>query len=84
MNYCFYYQARILREKTWLFVALLRSVEHIAFDRTLDVKDNVFEFYVPADRQVPFLAFMEYMIQQGVALDLQELPNRLKDPLAIL
>lgn len=84
MNYCFYYQAHIQREKTWLFVALLRSVEHIAFDRTLDVAQNVFEFYVPADRKEIFLALMEYMAMHGLMLQLKELPNRLMDPAAVL
>jgi len=80
MNYCSYYQAHIRREKTWLFVALLRGLEHVAFDRTLDASRNLFEFYVPKDQESCFLDFMQKMAQEDVVANLAQLPNRLTDP----
>ena len=47
MNYSSYYQAYIEKASCWYVVAILKSYEHLAFDRTLDTQTNLFEFYVP-------------------------------------
>lgn len=77
MSYCLYYQAKVDRAKSWFFVAALRSFEHVAFDRTLDVDESIFEFFVPSDTQRYFLELMTYMEQEHIISDLVQLPNRL-------
>lgn len=80
MNYCSYYQAIVDKTFCWYFVAILKSYEHLAFDRTLDTPTNLFEFYVPESREQEFLRLMHYFEQQHLINNLQKLPNRLADP----
>ncbi len=75
--YCLYYQATIERSKCWFLVAVLRSFEHVAFDRTLDVASSRFEFYVPADMEPVFLQLMDYFQREAIVTNLERLPNRL-------
>ena len=51
MRYCSYYQAKIVcTAQSWLLVGVLRSIENLAFDRTLDKSSGLFEFFVPKAR----------------------------------
>lgn len=77
MNYCSYYQAYIDKPSCWYVVAILKSYEHLAFDRTLDTPTNLFEFYVPQAREQEFLQLMEYFQKQHLVRELKSLPNRL-------
>ena len=74
----YYYQAHILREQTWFFTAALRSLEHMAFDRTIDKKEGLLEFFVPKAMNRQFLDFMTDMQKRGLVLSIQQLPNRLQ------
>jgi hypothetical protein len=75
-NYCSYYQAAILKEKVWYFTAILRSYEHLVFERTIDKEKSIFEFFVPPDLEHYFLETMHYFQQQDIVRNLQKLPNR--------
>jgi hypothetical protein len=77
--YCSYYQAHVVRSQVWFFVAILRSFDHVSFDRTLDVKNSVFEFFVPAAMEPYFLEIMASLKNEGVVHDITKLPNRLLD-----
>jgi hypothetical protein len=77
MNYSSYYQAYVDKTFCWFVVAILKSYEHLAFDRTLDTATNLFEFYVPEAREQEFLHLMEYFKEQKLVTDLKKLPNRL-------
>ena len=77
-QYCLYYQAHVPTLHCGIFVALMRSLEHIAFDRTLDVATSTFEFFVPADQKNEFLQFMRFCENKNLISDWKELPNRLK------
>lgn len=77
MTYCSYYQAKLDRPKSWFLVAVLRSFEHLAFDRTLNKEESLFEFFVPPTNEKYFLELMDYMKAQGVVVELNHLPNRL-------
>lgn len=79
MAYCSYYQAHIPSKTCWLFVAILRSCEHVAFDRTVDVQGSCFEFFVPAEMEPVFLQIMRWLGEQGFATNLIKLPNRLQE-----
>ena len=77
MDYCCYYQARIRKRDTWFLVAVLRSFEHMAFDRTLNKAEGIFEFFVPVAHEPVFLELMRYFQDEQIATDLIKLPNRL-------
>lgn len=80
MAFCAYFQALVTRETTWLFTALLRSNEHLCFDRTIDVSVGRFEFFVPVDNRDRFVALMRGFEALGLISDIQALPNRLAEP----
>lgn len=78
MKYCIYYQAHIPRERCWFLTAILRSYEHVAFDRTLDKEHSVFEFFVPEPQEPQFLSLMERFTEEGIVQGLEKLPNRFR------
>lgn len=80
MNYCSYYQAHIKQSECWFFCGVIRSFEHLCFDRTLDVQQSLFEFFVLEEQEDYFAQVMDYFIKQGIVSNLQKLPNRLLDP----
>lgn len=80
MNYCSYYTAYINKSLCWYVVAILKSYEHMAFDRTLDTPTNLFEFYVPEDREQEFLRIMSYFEKEKLVSELTKKQNRLMDP----
>lgn len=84
MEYCSYYQANISKSEVWYVTAILRSFEHVAFDRTIDVQESRFEFYVAPDLEPVFLHIMNHFIQKGLVTKLEKLPNRLMDPSQVL
>ncbi|NDD54634.1 hypothetical protein EBZ39_12290 [bacterium] len=61
---CLYYQGRVERDKIWFVVGLLRNEDHICFERALDKKTGLFEFFVPKDQEEPFLFLMNYLINK--------------------
>lgn len=77
-QWCVYYQAWVKPSECWYLTAILRSYEHLAFDRTIDVENSIFEFFVP-EMMVPFFenVMKEFEIQ-GIIKDLQRKENRLK------
>lgn len=79
MNHCIYFQAYILREKTWFLTASLRSFEHLCFNRTIEKKSGLFEFFVPADLEQSFLEVMDFFQKEGIVNNLQRKENRLLD-----
>jgi len=77
VDHCLYYQAHIQKKDCWFFVATLRSFEHLAFDRTLDKDESLFEIFVCPQLQQFFEKLMNYFQQQGVVLDFVKMENRL-------
>lgn len=78
-EYCSYFQAIVKKESCWYLTAILRSYEHLAFDRTIDVATSRFEFFVPPQLEPFFLKLMDFFVEKGIVTDLQKLPNRLID-----
>jgi len=60
-------------------VATLRSFEHIAFDRTVDKDNSIFEFFVPVGLESHFLDVMAHYKATGLITTLDKLPNRLAE-----
>jgi len=80
MTLCQYYQAHIKREECWFFVAIMRSMEHMSFDRTLDITTSLFEFFVPIAMEDQFLSLMNHFEKTGIVSNLKKTSNRLSDP----
>lgn len=76
MSFCAYYQATVERKRGWFFVGILRSFEHLCFDRTLDVETSRFEFFVPIEQEAAFVEIMKMFEEKGVISGLAKLPNR--------
>ncbi len=84
MQYCQYYQATIKKQDCSFFVAVLRSFEHLSFDRTFDKKENIFEFFIPDYNEKIFLEIINHFITLGIIMDFKKLENRLLDPSAAI
>ena len=78
MQYSEYYQAHVPCQYCWLITALLRSCDHVAFDRTCDVEHSIFEFFVPAGQEQEFVCLMKMFARRGEIKDFRKLPNRFK------
>jgi hypothetical protein len=78
IDYSFYYQVSVEKSKAWFFVAILRSFENVAFDRTLDKEASLFEVFVAPDFQAEFLDVMQLLESRQVISNLRQLPNRLQ------
>ncbi len=77
MMYCAYYQGYVVKEQTWFLVAVLRSYEHLAFDRTFDKQRGLFEFFVPVELEHFLVTLLGHMRELGVVSSFVKLPNRL-------
>jgi hypothetical protein len=84
MNTCLYYQAHVDKQRCWFFVAVLRSFEHMSFDRTLDKQTSLFEIFVPHSMQKIFEGIMCDLYALDIVIDWKQLPNRLSQPGAVL
>ncbi len=76
-NFCNYYQVYLVRPSVVEIIGILKSFDHIAFDRTLDPASSLFEFFVPKDQTNIFLELMSYFEKKGMVHGLRQLPNRL-------
>ena len=77
-EYCTYYQAHISKPQTIHCVSILKSFDHLCFDRCLDTQSNLFEFFVPESQEQLFLKLMNYFEKQGMMKDVKKLPNRIE------
>lgn len=77
MQYSLYYQARVQKELCWMVTATIRFMDHVAFDRTVDKEQSIFEFYVAPDLEAEFLSVANRLIKHKVFLTLEKLPNRM-------
>lgn len=78
-DYCAYYQAHIAKQQTLNCVSILKSFDHLCFDRCLDTPSNLFEFFVPPSQEPLFCRLMTYFENQGTVKDLKKLPNRIEE-----
>ncbi len=77
MQYSVYYQAHVQKELCWMVTATIRYLDHVAFDRTVDKEQSIFEFYVAPDFEAEFLSVAHRLIKHKVFLTLEKLPNRM-------
>lgn len=65
-----YYKAIVEKKRCWYFTAIVRSFEHLMFDRTCDVPTNTFEFFVPKNNEKIFLELMDFFTKEGIVQNL--------------
>ncbi len=80
MRFGSYYQAHVVPIHAWFFTGVMRSFEHVVFDRTLNKEESLFEFFVPQDTEKYFLDLMNYFQKEEIVSGLIKKENRLKDP----
>lgn len=74
-----YYQVTVKKTDCWYFAAILRSFEHLSFDRTLDKQKSIFEVLVSPGLEHHFLEIMDHFKSIGVITDVVKTSNRLLD-----
>lgn len=74
---CSYYQAHVQKEYAWFVVGGLKGFEYISFDRTVDVANSIFEFFVSPDLEDVFLEVMSSFEKKGYVNNLEKKENRL-------
>ena len=77
MKYSSYYQVHVQKEFSWIVTSYMRFHEHVAFDRTLDKQEAIFEFFVAPDLEDVFLEAANKLLKKKIFLDVQKLPNRM-------
>jgi hypothetical protein len=75
--YCSYFTATLERRMIWFITGALRNEDGLAFDRALDTKNDLFEFFVPVDQENDFLLFMHHFIEHQFVRNFQKKENRL-------
>jgi hypothetical protein len=82
--FCEYYEALVLKEKTWFLSACFRNEPDIAFARAIKGIPEIFEFFVPKDQEEDFLRLMKELEQMGIIYRFEKKPNRLIDPSSVV
>ncbi len=76
MAYCSYYQATIPERKNHLFVVgVLKYYPNLCFDRALDGKKGLFEFFVPENNEDKFEKIIASLIEGGIIKNLEKKTN---------
>ena len=70
-NYCLYFQAHVKKSECWYLTSVLRSIEHLVFDRTIDTEHSIFEFFVPPAMEDDFLRIIAHFEREDVVSDLK-------------
>lgn len=77
MQNSIYFHAKIERSKCYLVSATFQFVEHVAFYRTVDVENSIFEFFVSPDLTDVFLDVIQALQEISVVEWCEPMPNRL-------
>ena len=77
-SYCTYYQGTVTRRDALYMVSILKSFDHFCFDRTIDVQNSIFEFFVPPLHVPQFEQLMNQFEKEGIVQNLKKLPNRIE------
>ena len=75
-NFSLYFQAHVKRELCWIVSSTFKYIDYVAFDRTVDKEQSLFEFFVSPDCLQEFLDIMHYFETHHIISDMRQLPNR--------
>lgn len=76
-----YFQAHVERSKAHMVSSVFQFVENVAFYRTVDVENSIFEFFVSPDLVDVFLHVIQSLEKIGAVHWCKEMPNRLAEGL---
>lgn len=79
MNHSLYFQAYVTKNRCWILTATMNYCEHLAFDRTIDKEQSIFEFFVSSELEDVFIDVMITLQKAGVVKQFEKLPNRIMD-----
>ena len=77
MHKSIYFQAKVERSKAYVVSSTFQFVEHVAFYRTFNVEDQIWEFFVAPDLVDVFLDVIEKLKKNNVIDWCEEKNNRL-------
>jgi hypothetical protein len=77
MKHSAYFHVKIERSKCSWVSSTFQFVEHVAFYRTIDVENSIFEFFVSPDLIDVFLHTIDALTKISVVEWCKLLPNRL-------
>lgn len=75
--YGLYFQAHVPPAHCFLVIGILKTYEHVAFTRTLNIDKSILEFFVTQETKAMFLSVMNMLSKHDMVFDLTEMPNRL-------
>lgn len=75
--FCSYYRARVEQRAALFLVAMLKSIDHLCFDRSYEEQEGIFEFFVPHEMEQTFEKLIALFQKTGEITEFQKLPNRL-------
>ncbi|MBT3456317.1 hypothetical protein HN446_04590 [bacterium] len=75
--YGVYYQAMVTRSECGFCVAILRSLGHVVFARTLDKEKSLFEFFLTEGTEPEFVDVAKWLEENGVLSCIKKMDNRL-------
>lgn len=76
--FCEYYQAIVDVPYTWFVGGCLRNEDNLVFERTLEERPELLEFFVTKEQEQEFLSIMNYFIKLGYVISFEKKENRLK------
>jgi len=76
--FCEYYQAIVDVPYTWFVGGCLRNEDNLVFERTLEERPELLEFFVTKEQEQDFLSIMNYFIKLGYVISFEKKENRLK------
>ena len=77
--YCSYFQAIIPKDRVWIVTGILRSEPNMVFDRSLNKRENLFEFFVPPAFETTFINMMDFFLDESYIISYKKMLNRLME-----
>lgn len=75
-NLSLYFLAKVKRERAWLVSGVVRNLGHIALERALDPKEDIFEFFVAPNYESSFLKIMQKLKEKEGIIWFEKAKNR--------
>ena len=71
-----YYVAVVVKERTWFVSGCVRNLGHVALERSLNAKENLFEFFVAPMWTAAFESSLLELQSRGDVVSFCEKTNR--------
>ena len=74
---CEYYQAIVDVPYTWFVGGVFRNEDNLVFERTVDGRKDLLEFFVTKDQEPEFLDLINYLVTVGFVISFEKQTNRM-------